>query len=82
MSSFSLSKWGARRESNPRQLVKSQLLDRRATNPKHGTGVEDRTPLIFFVGEAPSPDDNPGVKLVAALGFEPSLRSYLELCGL
>ena len=29
--------------------------------PKIGTGVEDRTPLIFFVGEAPSPDDNPGI---------------------
>ena len=31
------------------------------------------------VGEAPSPDDNPGVNLVVALGVEPSPRSYLEL---
>ena len=31
-------------------------------------GVEDRTPLIFFVGEAPSPDDNPGMERVAGNG--------------
>jgi hypothetical protein len=33
--------------------------------------VEDRTPLIFFVGEAPSPDDNPG--MVTQDGVEPPL---------
>ena len=26
-----------------------------------GAGVEDRTLLISFVGEVPSPDDNPGM---------------------
>lgn len=30
---------------------------------QNGTGVENRTQLILFVGEAPSPDDNPGIKL-------------------
>ena|ERR1022692_2373605 len=34
-----------------------------------GTGVEDRTPLILFVGQAPSPDDNPGI--VSAHGVGP-----------
>jgi hypothetical protein len=46
--------------------------------PKHlGTGVEDRTPLILLVGQAPSPDDNPG--MVAVLGFEPSLYADLAI---
>ena len=44
-------------------LLKKQVHFRQWYGPtrKIGAGVEDRTPLIFFVGEAPSPDDNPGI---------------------
>ena len=39
-------------------------------------GWRIETPLIFFVGEAPSPDHNPGV--VRAGGIEPPLSPYKE----
>ena len=41
-----------------------------------GAGVEDRTLLIFFVGEVPSPDDNPG--MVPQDGIEPPLALYIR----
>jgi hypothetical protein len=42
-------------------LIKSQVPLRFGIGSELGAGVEDRTLLIFFVGEVPSPDDNPGV---------------------
>src|SRR5215469_4127981 len=52
-------------------LIKSQVPLRFGIGSETGTGVEDRTLLIFFVGEAPSPDDNPG--MVPQNGIEPPL---------
>src|SRR5262249_23045977 len=53
-------------------LIKSQVPLRFGIGSETGTGVEDRTLLIFFVGEARSPDDNPG--LVPAPGLDPGSR--------
>jgi hypothetical protein len=53
-------------------LIKSQVPLRFGIGSELGTGVEDRTPLIFFVGEAPSPDDNPG--MVLHPGVDPGSR--------
>jgi len=46
--------------------------------PKPGAGVENRTLLIFRVGEAPSPDDNPGVMLPATPQIKACRGRYLE----
>ena len=57
----------------PLGRIKSAMPRHLGLGPaKLGAGVEDRTPLIFFVGEAPSPDDNPG--MVPAPGVEPGSR--------
>ena len=53
-------------------LIKSQVPLRFGIGSETGAGVEDRTLLIFFVGEAPSPDDDPG--LVPAPGVDPGSR--------
>src|ERR1035438_6551270 len=43
---------------------------------ERGAGVEDRTPLIFFVGEAPSPDDNPGITWTRT-GWQGGIRTHI-----
>jgi hypothetical protein len=57
-------------------LIKSQVPLRFGIGSKLGAGVEDRTLLIFFVGEVPSPDDNPG--MVPRDGIEPSLTRCIR----
>jgi hypothetical protein len=57
-------------------LIKSQVPLRFGIGSELGAGVEDRTLLIFFVGEAPSPDDNPG--MVPQDGIEPPLALYIR----
>ena len=57
-------------------MLKRQVPLLFGIGPKTGTGVEDRTLLIFFVREAPSPDDNPG--MVPQDGIEPPLALYIR----
>ena len=57
-------------------LIKSQVPLRFGIGSELGAGVEDRTLLIFFVGEVPSPDDNPG--MVPQDGIEPPLALYIR----
>jgi hypothetical protein len=37
-----------------------------------GTGVEDRTLLQLCVGQWPSPEGDPGMKMADGVGFEPT----------
>ena len=57
-------------------LIKSQEPLPFGIGSELGAGAEDRTLLIFFVGEVPSPDDNPG--MVPQDGIEPPLALYIR----